>query len=213
MKKMMAALMLVAIARVASAAVSGTSHDLSTGYNGATVTGDPLAQTCIYCHTPHGSNTAITAAPLWNRAALGAVTWTMYTSSTLLNAIAATPNANSLTCLSCHEGSASIGLVYTYGSAAGGTNTQLFSASQTMQAAGLVGSDLSNDHPVSVDYDPTVKTNLNTVASVTAAGLKLYGTPTPTVECGSCHDPHSANARFLRIANTGSALCTTCHQN
>lgn len=33
----------------------------------------------------------------------------------------------------------------------------------------------------------------------------------PSVECASCHDPHSANPTFLRIANTGSAVCLSCH--
>lgn len=33
----------------------------------------------------------------------------------------------------------------------------------------------------------------------------------PSVECGSCHDPHSSNTTFLRIANTGSAVCLACH--
>jgi predicted CXXCH cytochrome family protein len=31
------------------------------------------------------------------------------------------------------------------------------------------------------------------------------------VECASCHDPHSDNNTFLRIANTGSAVCLSCH--
>jgi predicted CXXCH cytochrome family protein len=31
------------------------------------------------------------------------------------------------------------------------------------------------------------------------------------VECASCHDPHSTNNTFLRIANTGSAVCLSCH--
>ncbi|MEQ1519421.1 MAG: cytochrome c3 family protein [Usitatibacteraceae bacterium] len=35
--------------------------------------------------------------------------------------------------------------------------------------------------------------------------------PEPFVECASCHDPHSANPTFLRIANTGSAVCLACH--
>jgi doubled CXXCH motif protein len=40
----------------------------------------------------------------------------------------------------------------------------------------------------------------------------------PSVECGSCHDPHVeqtaggvAGQTFLRIANTGSAVCLACH--
>lgn len=34
----------------------------------------------------------------------------------------------------------------------------------------------------------------------------------PSVECATCHDPHSStNATFLRTANTGSAVCLACH--
>jgi len=33
----------------------------------------------------------------------------------------------------------------------------------------------------------------------------------PFVECASCHDPHTTNTTFLRIANTGSAVCLACH--
>ena len=36
--------------------------------------------------------------------------------------------------------------------------------------------------------------------------------PQPFVECASCHDPHSAaNGTFLRVLNTGSAVCLACH--
>lgn len=48
--------------------------------------------------------------------------------------------------------------------------------------------------------------------------------PGPSVECGSCHDPHVntgdagpagtgrvAGATFLRISNASSAVCTACH--
>lgn len=45
------------------------------------------------------------------------------------------------------------------------------------------------------------------------------GTNAPSVECGSCHDPHvetgtgtpASGQTFLRIANTGSAVCLACH--
>lgn len=34
----------------------------------------------------------------------------------------------------------------------------------------------------------------------------------PFVECASCHDPHTdVNPTFLRISNTGSAVCLACH--
>jgi len=43
------------------------------------------------------------------------------------------------------------------------------------------------------------------------------GTVQPFVECGSCHDPHNdttqgqGSVAFLRINNTASQICTTCH--
>lgn len=34
----------------------------------------------------------------------------------------------------------------------------------------------------------------------------------PSVECGSCHDPHNyTNPTFLRVANNSSNLCLSCH--
>ena len=38
----------------------------------------------------------------------------------------------------------------------------------------------------------------------------------PSVECGSCHDPHEGEANgidvsFLRISNVGSEVCLACH--
>ncbi|MEH6824157.1 MAG: cytochrome c3 family protein [Motiliproteus sp.] len=37
------------------------------------------------------------------------------------------------------------------------------------------------------------------------------GAATPFVECASCHDPHTEVATFLRVVNTGSAVCLACH--
>ena len=35
---------------------------------------------------------------------------------------------------------------------------------------------------------------------------------TATVECASCHNPHNNSlGNFLRKANTGSAICLSCH--
>jgi len=59
---------------------------------------------CVYCHTPHGASTVV-QAPLWNRTASSA-TYTTYDSlgtSTLTQPVTA-PGPNSLTCLSCHDG-------------------------------------------------------------------------------------------------------------
>jgi predicted CXXCH cytochrome family protein len=44
-------------------------------------------------------------------------------------------------------------------------------------------------------------------------GITNLGVAQPTVECGTCHDPHSGNPTFLRLpgGNAGSQVCLTCH--
>ena len=57
-------------------------------------------------------------------------------------------------------------------------------------------------------YTRTGTTSVNQDGSVgpVLAGAQAF------VECASCHDPHTnANPTFLRIANTGSAVCLACH--
>ncbi len=45
----------------------------------------------------------------------------------------------------------------------------------------------------------------------TLTGDSESGKYQPFVECASCHDPHSTNTTFLRISNSQSAVCLTCH--
>lgn len=45
---------------------------------------------------------------------------------------------------------------------------------------------------------------------VVVGAVTLSGTQ-PFVECASCHDPHTDKPLFLRIENTGSAVCLACH--
>ena len=64
---------------------------------------------------------------------------------------------------------------------------------------------------------------INTPAIYTSQDFPLYsrtdlagptnGTNQPTVECGTCHDPHSGNPTFLRLVggNQSSQVCLTCH--
>lgn len=60
------------------------------------------AEVCVYCHTPHGASTVVTA-PLWNRTA-SAATYSLYSATTTLDRPVTQPGLNSLTCLSCHDG-------------------------------------------------------------------------------------------------------------
>jgi len=65
-----------------------------------------------------------------------------------------------------------------------------------------------------------VDTSVGTGGSREKTDIQLYtrndfpggGNPEPSVECASCHNPHTSdNPTFLRIANTGSAVCLACH--
>jgi predicted CXXCH cytochrome family protein len=58
------------------------------------------------------------------------------------------------------------------------------------------------------------KTDIQLYTRGTSVGNPGYTgqtNPEPFVECASCHDPHTANPTFLRIQNTGSAVCLACH--
>lgn len=65
-------------------------------------------EVCVYCHTPHGSSSVINA-PLWNRT-IKATTYTTYNQlgTDSLTGTVTQPGANSLTCLSCHDGQTAI---------------------------------------------------------------------------------------------------------
>lgn len=79
---------------------------------------------------------------------------------------------------------------------------------------------LSDKYPVAT-YDFTknywwVDTEAVPNGERNSTDLILYtrffgGDTLPTVECGSCHDPHSEQGNFLRIANQGNKLCGACH--
>ncbi|HET8748194.1 MAG TPA: cytochrome c3 family protein [Ramlibacter sp.] len=61
-----------------------------------------------------------------------------------------------------------------------------------------------------------VDTSVGTAGTRQKTDMILYtrtldGNDQPFVECASCHDPHSENKTFLRIENTGSAVCLACH--
>ncbi|MEY4375332.1 MAG: cytochrome c [Candidatus Eisenbacteria bacterium] len=181
------------------------SHAASNNVYGAGSLRD-YGEVCVYCHTPHGGQTS---APLWNRN-FSTATYQMYDgnhSSTIDMTVDPQPTGVSQACLSCHDGTVGLDVVvnvpnrYTGG---GPIGTRMPSGGFTN-----LGTDLRNDHPVSVSFDNTADTKFHSAAEIEAAGLRFYN---GKVQCGSCHNPHTAENRpFLRVSNNGSALCLTCH--
>ena len=202
--------------------VADTPHNLRL----ATSNGMPVndyGEICVYCHTPHNNNTDI-EAPLWNRQT-PAGPYTMYDSPTMDMNVAASPQGVSLACLSCHDGS--IALDQIINRPTGSTVTPSGTTIETCATQchigdnppdGLnfegtfIGTDLSNDHPISVTYDPSLDPNFNPASNGKVGNLPLYGPNQDRVECATCHNPHDNSIRpFLRTSNENSALCLTCH--
>ncbi len=94
--------------------IANTRHNLTLSYNiqagGAGVVMDVVrnnyGEICVYCHTPHGANSKV-AAPIWNRT-INTGQYTIYDKMRTLNRPIGQPGPNSLTCLSCHDGTISI---------------------------------------------------------------------------------------------------------
>ncbi|GAB4348678.1 MAG: cytochrome c3 family protein [Gammaproteobacteria bacterium] len=89
--------------------IANTRHNLTQSTIGAGATNmnpyrNDYGEVCVYCHTPHGAS-GVVAAPLWNRTATSA-TYTTYDAlgTSTLTSTVTNPGVNSLTCLSCHDG-------------------------------------------------------------------------------------------------------------
>jgi predicted CXXCH cytochrome family protein len=189
--------------------VAITKHNLSVSGPG-TIKSATEPGVCIFCHTPHNASSV---APLWNRRDPSAV-YVPYTSNTAKGAMGQ-PNGSSLLCLSCHDGTIALGeLLSRPGviTAVSGTTANMMPA-----GPGLLGTDLSDDHPVSFAYNTAL---INLRGGVTAGELADPATLPTTVkldstgrmQCSTCHDPHDNTfGKFLVMSNTNSALCTTCH--
>jgi predicted CXXCH cytochrome family protein len=210
-----------------AAGITNTKHNLSASSSN-TYKADTNTELCVFCHTPHGGVIGGNA-PLWNRTNV-AGTLTLYNSATLdqTNSNPATVSAAILDsdaplCLSCHDGASLTGALKNPSNAfTVAENTS--GLAEIGSGMALIGNDLSNDHPIGMDYGnvatasgatefvaPTLAATGDTVGTVNP--LNLYGPSGNSVMwCSSCHDVHNgANAPFLAAANTGSALCLTCH--
>jgi predicted CXXCH cytochrome family protein len=202
MKHLLRTLLVLAPVALSAQTIVGSKHDLTTLY------GNVNGQVCIFCHTPHQA-AGSTSGPLWNHTASTAVTYTTYTN--VAGTTMGQPGAQSKACLSCHDGTVGVGSIINNGGRGAATLTGSpagFDAQGRMIApnVNLVGTDLSNDHPVAVTY-PT--SNAGYKSTTLHTTVKLYA---GSVECASCHAVHDpTNVPFLRRNNTSSALCTECH--
>jgi predicted CXXCH cytochrome family protein len=198
--------------------IIGSLHDFQGGPRAGdlAITGTGSTEICVFCHVPHNGRTFADAeAPLWNRTGtLVGAPFTPYTSPTIDSdgGTIGQPQGVSLACLSCHDGVTAIDALITGDIAVsvnGSANGTL--ADFTTASTAILGSDLTNDHPVSFTYPtPAQDPDFVLEASLT---LPLFGTGADQVECASCHAVHDdTNVPFLRVDNVNSDLCQDCHQ-
>jgi predicted CXXCH cytochrome family protein len=193
--------------------VVGSKHDLSMG-GGAASRATTETQPCVFCHTPHNANPS---PQLWNHAA-SAATYTTYGSSSFQSGTtggtfntfpgtrAPQPSGSAKLCLSCHDGTIAINATINNGTIA-------MTGSSFVPATANLGTDLSNDHPVSFARSTG---NAQVADPPTGDAVHLEST-SRYVQCVSCHDPHTERTdatvgKFLVKTNQGSAICVTCHQ-
>lgn len=187
---------------VAYTGIASTKHNLSVSGPG-TVKASSEQEICIFCHTPHN---AAPQPPLWNRTSSGNI-YTPYSSSTIISS-PGQPTGTSILCLSCHDGTVALGNVLSRAAPinmAGGVTTM-------PQGATHLGTDLSDDHPVSFAFTPGLASQRGELVNPSSLTGPVKLDSNSQLQCTSCHDPHNdANGKFLVMANTASALCQVCH--
>lgn len=193
--------------------------------SGTTTQPGPNSLTCLSCHDGQTAVDSIVNMPGsggYNpELALDPST---NTTNTLLNAWtnpSGTVDATShmrladSSCLSCHSAD----------------NTEL-GAGATDFTVFAIGTDLTNDHPVGIQFPSGDEWNSEFVESgkIKFRDLDLDGRPDKNevrlydtgqgfeVECASCHDPHGVPGTgatflpsFLRVTADGSTICLSCH--
>ncbi len=157
----------------AVAGIANTKHNLGaqgTGNNRVTDT----EEICIFCHTPHGADTGNNVAvPLWNKSLRDPASYTTYDDLGTSTYDAAQGQIGSVTlaCLSCHDGTQAIDNIINapgsgmYDATGGGVGGRAWTwetgaTGMTVDTTGTLlggvitnlGTDLTNDHPVSMQY-------------------------------------------------------------
>jgi len=187
--KLLAVAALALGAAGAHAGIANTKHNLgadNASNENYMTTG--TTEICVFCHTPHASNTNV-KAPLWNKPVAAGSSYTTYTT-----AVSATIDGSvdmsgvSLACLSCHDGTQamdtminkpgsggydSAGAAITGGAWAGARQTagKMINAGEFIS---MLGTDLSNDHPVGIQY--------------CGGGISTGGADTTAASTGTCRD-------------------------
>ncbi len=154
------------LAPMAQADVRNSKHNLGSGANSG-ANGTPpntsadTTEVCVFCHTPHGSNTGV-EAPLWNKT-IPSNTYQRYSelNSVTLDGAEVAVGSVSLACLSCHDGTQAMDVLVNEPGSGGwndptGAPVELNPGDSLSNMTGspipMLGTDLRDDHPISIAY-------------------------------------------------------------
>jgi len=199
----LAALYFIAVAP-SFGGILDTKHNLSVGGPGP-VKSTTEEEICIFCHTPHNARRDIPY--LWNRSDT-TINYLPYQSSTLYAAVGQPTGASKL-CLSCHDGTIALGALLTLPQEvpfAGGLRF-------IPEGPAKIGSDISDDHPVSLVYDSSLVARNGELVDPLSLPPAVKLDKNRELQCTACHDPHNDDyGKFLVLSNQSSGLCIACHE-
>ncbi len=217
--------------------ISYSKHNMgawSTHYQADNSDGNGgTSELCIFCHTPHQG---YGGGPLWNRGFPNTASYIAYGTT-----IGGTHVKNSdidgstLACLSCHDGSTSFDtFVNAPGKGNGGSNNSTATdfnwtftedgntvSDKLTVATALLGTDLRNDHAVSITYIAN-RASLRPTSTV----ISTISMSTPSMTAGDGSDANSSttitnrwavggyvnpNATIADLLENGKVQCTSCH--
>ncbi len=152
----------------------------------------PAEQLCAQCHTESAADKSNDHAGLVTKAHLNT---SEFQSSQSLPGI----DKQSLTCMSCHDGSLNLTL-----------GTAVASAGNALMAGFHTSSQKANSHPIGSVYPSHSGRGAKAMVpqSRLDGRVRLFDN---AIGCGSCHSPYSQEDNLLVINNRGSQLCLSCH--
>lgn len=216
-----------------AADIRSTLHNLTR--QGVQVEGEKV---CVFCHTPQlssldGLRSSVSTLPVWQPSLSSQHSFVIYDDIGRLQfGDKPAVGSQSVACLSCHDANQAF-------SVQAAQTDHPFGVPYRGYLRGQERVHVDQDDPANTPKSSAKAlkslddfrlpsrgfVDNRSVWWVSASGvtpfrrradLPLYARPAvsgeiPFVECSSCHDPHITTKLFLRVDNSGSMLCLTCH--